>query len=182
MKSATWYYHAIYIEFTYFTSFTGYEEYIFEVVSNLLFKDPILAENFTDLAKPLLKNWTQSFRASELLKRMDKQTHVRAKPSWICAKFYLLITKLAKQKLFQIFWLNLTKFFSNIICFWVISVHNLAQNFMNVNSDRAKKNHFWKVCLRSSWSSFFPSLWFRRASVLKILTHLMTELINAMNE
>ena len=32
---ATWYYHAIYIVFTYFASFTAYEDDIFEVISNL---------------------------------------------------------------------------------------------------------------------------------------------------
>ena len=35
LTGATWYYHAIYIVFTYFGSFTGYEDAIFEVVSNL---------------------------------------------------------------------------------------------------------------------------------------------------
>ena len=32
----TWYYHTIYIEFTYFASFTGYGDDIFEVISNLM--------------------------------------------------------------------------------------------------------------------------------------------------
>ena len=32
---ATWYYHAIYIVFTYVASFTGYENDTFEVISNL---------------------------------------------------------------------------------------------------------------------------------------------------
>ena len=35
LTGATWYYHAIYIVFTYFASFTGYEDDIFEVISNL---------------------------------------------------------------------------------------------------------------------------------------------------
>ena len=35
LASATWYYHAIYIILTYFSSFTGYEDDIYEVISNL---------------------------------------------------------------------------------------------------------------------------------------------------
>ena len=35
LTGATWYYHAIYIVFTYFASFTGYEDDILEVISNL---------------------------------------------------------------------------------------------------------------------------------------------------
>ena len=35
LTGATWYYHAIYIVFTYFASFTSYEDDILEVNSNL---------------------------------------------------------------------------------------------------------------------------------------------------
>ena len=35
LTGAIWYHYAIYIVLTYFASFTGYEDYIFEVVSNL---------------------------------------------------------------------------------------------------------------------------------------------------
>ena len=35
LTGATWYYHAIYIVFTYFASFTGYKDDILKVISNL---------------------------------------------------------------------------------------------------------------------------------------------------
>ena len=35
LTGATWYYHAIYIVFTYLASFIGYEHDILEVISNL---------------------------------------------------------------------------------------------------------------------------------------------------
>ena len=35
LAGATWYYNVIYIIFTYFASFTGYEDDIYEVISNL---------------------------------------------------------------------------------------------------------------------------------------------------
>ena len=35
LTGATRYYHTVYIVFTYFGSFTGYEDDIFEVISNL---------------------------------------------------------------------------------------------------------------------------------------------------
>ena len=35
LTGATWYYHAIYKVLTYFASFTGYEDDIFEVILNL---------------------------------------------------------------------------------------------------------------------------------------------------
>ena len=35
LTGATWYYNAIYIVLTYFASFTGYSDGIFEVISNL---------------------------------------------------------------------------------------------------------------------------------------------------
>ena len=35
LTGATWYYHTIYLVFTYFESFTDYEDDIFEVISNL---------------------------------------------------------------------------------------------------------------------------------------------------
>ena len=35
LTGGTWYYHAIYLVFTYFASFTSYKEDIFEVISNL---------------------------------------------------------------------------------------------------------------------------------------------------
>ena len=35
LTCATWYYHALYILFTYFVLFTGYEDDIFKVISNL---------------------------------------------------------------------------------------------------------------------------------------------------
>ena len=40
---------------------------------------------------------------TELLKRTDTRTHVRAKFSRICAKFKFLNAELAKQALFHIF-------------------------------------------------------------------------------
>ena len=38
LTGATWYYQAIYIVFTYFASFKGYEDDIFEGISSLHFK------------------------------------------------------------------------------------------------------------------------------------------------
>ena len=35
LTGVTWYWHAIYIVFKYYASFTGYEDDIFEVISNL---------------------------------------------------------------------------------------------------------------------------------------------------
>ena len=35
LTGATWYYHAIYIVFTYIAAFTSYEDNILEVISNL---------------------------------------------------------------------------------------------------------------------------------------------------
>ena len=35
LTGATWYYYTIYLVFTYFASFTDYENDIFEVISNL---------------------------------------------------------------------------------------------------------------------------------------------------
>ena len=52
---------------------------------------------------------------TELLKRMDTRTHVRAKFSRICAKFKFLNAKLAKQALIHIL-SNLTK---KIIYFYI---------------------------------------------------------------
>ena len=46
LTGATWYYHAIYIVFTYFASFTGYEDDIFEVFSNLHVQGSKFGENF----------------------------------------------------------------------------------------------------------------------------------------
>ena len=77
-----------------------------------------------------------SFYLAELLKRTDTRTHVRAKFSRICAIFLLLNANLAKQALFPIFG---TLFFQILYVFLIISVHNSAQNFIKVNSDRAKK-------------------------------------------
>ena len=53
LTCATWYYHDIYIVFTYIASFTGYEDDIFEVIIIYTFKDLNLAENFTNLAEKL---------------------------------------------------------------------------------------------------------------------------------
>ena len=50
-----------------------------------------------------LKPQTSNNAMSELLKRTDPRTHVRAKFSRICAIFLLLNAKLAKQPLFHIF-------------------------------------------------------------------------------
>ena len=43
---------------------------------------------------------------------------------------------------FLIFWHNLTKFFQFLYSFIAISDHNSAQNFVNLNSDRAKEFTF----------------------------------------
>ena len=48
LTGATWYYHTIYLLFTYFASFTDYEDDIFEIIYNL-------AEKFTNLVKFFLK-------------------------------------------------------------------------------------------------------------------------------
>ena len=40
LTGATWYYHTIYLVFTYFASFTDYEDDIFEVISNLHVQRP----------------------------------------------------------------------------------------------------------------------------------------------
>ena len=58
LPGATWYCHAIYIVFTNFASFTGYENDIYEVFLIFTFKDPNLAENLTNLAENLFLNWT----------------------------------------------------------------------------------------------------------------------------
>ena len=53
---ATWYYNAIYIVFTYFASFTSYEEDIFEVISNLHVQGSKFDEKFDKFGgKPLRK-------------------------------------------------------------------------------------------------------------------------------
>ena len=39
-----------------YTSFTGFEDDIFEVISNLIYKDPNLAEILTNLAENQIKN------------------------------------------------------------------------------------------------------------------------------
>ena len=56
LKGATIYYHAIYIVFTYFASFTGYANYIFEVISNLNIQGSKIGGKLTNLAENLLKN------------------------------------------------------------------------------------------------------------------------------
>ena len=49
LTGATWYYHTIYLVFTYFTSFTDYDDDIFEVISNLQLQGSKLTEKFTNL-------------------------------------------------------------------------------------------------------------------------------------
>ena len=44
LTGATLYYHAIYIVFTYFASFTGYEDDMLKLFLIYMFKDPNLAE------------------------------------------------------------------------------------------------------------------------------------------
>ena len=46
LTGATWYYHAIYIVFTCTVSLTGYEDDIFEVISNLPVQGSKFGENF----------------------------------------------------------------------------------------------------------------------------------------
>ena len=56
LTGATWYYHAIYIVFTYFASFTGYEDDIFEVISNLHVQESKFGGKFDKFGgKPLKK-------------------------------------------------------------------------------------------------------------------------------
>ena len=51
LTGGTWYYHAIYIVFTNLASFTGYEDDIFEVISNLHVQGSKFGENLTNLAE-----------------------------------------------------------------------------------------------------------------------------------
>ena len=58
LTGATWYYHAIYIVFTYFASFTGYEEDILKVISNLQVKESKFGGKIYKFGGKSLKSWT----------------------------------------------------------------------------------------------------------------------------
>ena len=60
----------------------------------------------------------------DFLKRMDTRMHIRAKLSWICAKFELLNLELAKQALFHIFGTILQRNLKCFMFFISISEHN----------------------------------------------------------
>ena len=60
LTGATWYYHAIYKVFTYFTSFGCYEDDIFELFLMCTSKDPNFAENMTNFAKKSLKTFNSA--------------------------------------------------------------------------------------------------------------------------
>ena len=53
LRGAAWYYNAIYILFTYFASFIGYEDDILEVISNLQLQGAIFGGKRTNLAENL---------------------------------------------------------------------------------------------------------------------------------
>ena len=55
LTGATSYYHAIYIVFPYFASFTGYEDDLFEVIYNMHVQGSKFGENLTNLAENLKK-------------------------------------------------------------------------------------------------------------------------------
>ena len=54
---ATWYYHAIYIVFTYVASFTGYENDTFEVISNLHVQGSKFSRKSDKFGGKSVKNW-----------------------------------------------------------------------------------------------------------------------------
>ena len=55
MIGATWYINAIYIAFTHFVSFTGYEDEIFEVISNLHIQQSKFGGKFYKFGRILFK-------------------------------------------------------------------------------------------------------------------------------
>ena len=55
LRGAIWYYNAIYILFTYFASFIGYEDDILEVISNLHVQGAKFGGNKENLAEIFLK-------------------------------------------------------------------------------------------------------------------------------
>ena len=86
--------------------------------------------------KATVNRHNTSSKKSELLKRMDTQTHVRTIFFRICAIFLPLNAKLAKQAHLIFF---AQSFLASYMFFLTISAHNSAQNFMKVNFNRAKK-------------------------------------------
>ena len=57
-------------------------------------------------------------------------------------KIVFLKTKPAKHTLFSYFWHNLVNCFKKIYGLMAISIHNAAQNFIKLSSDRAKQFTF----------------------------------------
>ena len=61
LTGASRYYQAFYIVFAYFASFTGYEDDIFEVISNFQVQGSKFGKKLTNLAENLFKNLTPEF-------------------------------------------------------------------------------------------------------------------------
>ena len=58
LKCGTWYYHATHIVFTYFASFTGYEDKILEVSSNLHIQESKFGGKIHKYGEKYFKSWT----------------------------------------------------------------------------------------------------------------------------
>ena len=71
------YYHAIYIVFTYYTSFAGYEDDILELFLICTFKDPKLAGKWTNLAENPKKNLTPQSSWSLFFSKSVHTMHTR---------------------------------------------------------------------------------------------------------
>ena len=97
--------------------------------------------------------------SAELLKRMDTQTHVHAKKnSRICAKFWLLNAKLAKEALFHDFGANWIFFIQIFYVFRTILVQTSAQKYNKLKFVRAKLFIFRRSAVLMCW--LYKRKWF----------------------
>ena len=73
LTGASWYNHAIYIVLKYFASFTGYEDYIFEIISNSQFQESKFGRNIYQFSgeKSWIPQSSLSLFFSSLLKRLN---------------------------------------------------------------------------------------------------------------
>ena len=83
MTCATWYYHTIYLVFTYFASFTDYEDDIFEGISNLHVQGPKFGGKIYKFCGKFKKKLNSTefmefvFSKSELLVTIVWSTHIK---------------------------------------------------------------------------------------------------------
>ena len=69
LTGAIWYYHAIYIVFTYFASYAGYEDDIFEVISNLHVQESKFGGKIYKFGGNLKKSWAPQSSWSSFFSR-----------------------------------------------------------------------------------------------------------------